>query len=525
MDRLIEIRVNGNHLWKDSNLAGVQGEYNVTHLRITFDEGWDGYAKTITFFDAKGQNPVKRILTTALLEDAAKDTRVYRVAIPGEPLAEAGWCSVVIDGLEGDVRQRTAEDELKVLPAKDGTAAGEPADPTPTLAEQLQEQIDAIIEDVKGAAECAKHVEQTAQDAEEARASAEAAARSESAAQDAQEAAEDAQAAAEQAARDAQAVANGLAGGTLATTGYVDKKASTAEANANKYTDDKLDKIPTPDVSGQIDAHNTSADAHADIRGRAEWAIQNAMNAYELADTKAHYFYCYLDVTSLDEVDDEFANGRIVMLCDNYELWPLVYAEEGYQYKFRMVGDSTVKTATLDYDGWTVSEEELGGDDDSSASSIPTNHASNSTTYGTGSTALYGHVKLSDATDSYYGSSSGIAASPKAVKAAYDKAKEALAAAEALEARLARARLGTVTLLASTWTSNGNLHAQVVEIDDVTENSQVDLTPSVEQLAIFYEKDLTFVTENDGGVVTVYAIGQKPTNDYTIQVTITEVSA
>ena len=39
----------------------------------------------------------------------------------------------------------------------------------------------------------------------------------------------------------------------------------------------------------------------------------------------------------------------------------------------------------------------------------------------------------------------------------------------------------------------------------------------------FYEKDITFVTENEGGVVTVYVIGQKPTNDYTIQVTITEV--
>ena len=45
----------------------------------------------------------------------------------------------------------------------------------------------------------------------------------------------------------------------------------------------------------------------------------------------------------------------------------------------------------------------------------------------------------------------------------------------------------------------------------------------MEQLAIFYNKDLTFVTENEDGVVTVYAIGQKPTNDYTIQATITEV--
>lgn len=85
------------------------------------------------------------------------------------------------------------------------------------------------------------------------------------------------------------------------------------------------------------------------------------------------------------------------------------------------------------------------------------------------------------------------------------------------------AKIGTVNLLASAWTGKDNLYSQIVSIDGVTENSQVDLTPDVEQLAIFYDKDLTFVTENDGGVVTVYAIGQKPTNDYAVQVTITEV--
>lgn len=87
------------------------------------------------------------------------------------------------------------------------------------------------------------------------------------------------------------------------------------------------------------------------------------------------------------------------------------------------------------------------------------------------------------------------------------------------------ARIGYVELLADKWGGSDNLYSQVVSVDGVTENSQVDLTPDVEQLVIFYEKDLTFVTENEGGVVTVYAIGQKPENDYTIQVTITEVSA
>lgn len=85
------------------------------------------------------------------------------------------------------------------------------------------------------------------------------------------------------------------------------------------------------------------------------------------------------------------------------------------------------------------------------------------------------------------------------------------------------ATIGSVELLAANWVGSGNLYSQVVSVPGVTANSQVDLTPSVEQLVVFYEKDLTFVTEQENGVVTVYAIGQKPTNDYTIQVTITEV--
>ena len=86
-----------------------------------------------------------------------------------------------------------------------------------------------------------------------------------------------------------------------------------------------------------------------------------------------------------------------------------------------------------------------------------------------------------------------------------------------------KAKIGYANLLASEWQGVSSPYSQVVAIEGVTANSQVDLTPNVEQLSRFHEKDLAFVTENDGGVVTVYAIGQKPTNDYNIQVTITEV--
>ena len=54
-----------------------------------------------------------------------------------------------------------------------------------------------------------------------------------------------------------------------------------------------------------------------------------------------------------------------------------------------------------------------------------TSHASTATTYGIGNGSKYGHVKLSDSTSSTSAASAGIAASPAAVKAAYDLANEA----------------------------------------------------------------------------------------------------
>lgn len=87
------------------------------------------------------------------------------------------------------------------------------------------------------------------------------------------------------------------------------------------------------------------------------------------------------------------------------------------------------------------------------------------------------------------------------------------------------ARVDSVVLRASAWVGNDGLYSQVLDLDGITQYSQVDLKPNAEQLEIFHEKDLAFVTENEDGVVTVYAIGDKPTGDYTIQVSIWEVVA
>lgn len=86
----------------------------------------------------------------------------------------------------------------------------------------------------------------------------------------------------------------------------------------------------------------------------------------------------------------------------------------------------------------------------------------------------------------------------------------------------------SITLYASNWTKiSDKRYMQVVAgmgSGLITPNSKVDLQPSSEQLAIFHEKDLAFVAENVNGILEVYCIGQIPVNDYTIQVTVTEVA-
>ena len=147
MDRVIEVKVNGSHLTRDSRTAGVQGESNAAVLRIEFDPGWDGMAKTIVWWNAKGENEVKRILTADLLEDLAAGSRVYLTAIPGEAMTAAGKCRFAIDGYAAGKRQRSVYSELVVQPSGSGQDSTV-EEPAPTQAEQLQTQIDTLQEEL-----------------------------------------------------------------------------------------------------------------------------------------------------------------------------------------------------------------------------------------------------------------------------------------------------------------------------------------------------------------------------------------
>ena len=175
MDRIINVKVGGNYISKDNKNAGVRGEGNVTNLRITFDEGWKYYAKTVTFWDALGNNPVKRILTTDLIENAIESTEVYLVPIPAEPMAIAGTLTFVIDGYSDGKRQRSLSDVLVVKDAPMTDNAEEPIDPIPTPEEQFQEELDSMIDTIQEAIVSRAAAETAQGKAEEAQGKAESA--------------------------------------------------------------------------------------------------------------------------------------------------------------------------------------------------------------------------------------------------------------------------------------------------------------------------------------------------------------
>lgn len=85
------------------------------------------------------------------------------------------------------------------------------------------------------------------------------------------------------------------------------------------------------------------------------------------------------------------------------------------------------------------------------------------------------------------------------------------------------ALLTNISLPASAWVGEASPYSQVVQIAGITRRSLVDLQPSVEQLEEFQDMVLALTTENNEGVITVYAIGDKPTKDYVIQATVMEV--
>jgi hypothetical protein len=85
-------------------------------------------------------------------------------------------------------------------------------------------------------------------------------------------------------------------------------------------------------------------------------------------------------------------------------------------------------------------------------------------------------------------------------------------------------KLTSITMSANAWTGSNNPYSQVVTCSGVNVNSKLDLQPTPTQIVELQDAEISLMLTNTNGVVTAWAIGGKPTNNYTMDVLITEVT-
>ncbi len=293
MDKTIDIYVNGSYIKKNNNTAGVQGEGNATTLHIIFDNSWADMAKSITYWDSRGENPVKITLTNELLVDLTVSLLEYNTKIPAEPMAYEGKLTFVIDGYVSGVRQRSVQDTLYVKPALQ--VANQPVDPTPTQAEQLQSAIEAILPDVQAetikAQTAASEAETSANNAEAfataAESSAEQAASSASSAASSEASALDSAssaAASETAAQNAQTAAEAAQSAAETAKTQAETAQTAAEAAQNTAITAKND-AETAKVGAET--AQTKAETAQSMAETAQSAAETARSGAETAQTAA----------------------------------------------------------------------------------------------------------------------------------------------------------------------------------------------------------------------------------------------
>lgn len=87
------------------------------------------------------------------------------------------------------------------------------------------------------------------------------------------------------------------------------------------------------------------------------------------------------------------------------------------------------------------------------------------------------------------------------------------------------AKITEIAIPAASWKGASSPYSQEVIVEVISVNSRVDLIPSVAQIGKLRENGIALTVGNDAGTVTVYAIGNKPAEDYVVQAIVSEVTA
>lgn len=86
-------------------------------------------------------------------------------------------------------------------------------------------------------------------------------------------------------------------------------------------------------------------------------------------------------------------------------------------------------------------------------------------------------------------------------------------------------KLTTITAPAANWKGGTSPYSQVIDVEGISVNSAVYIALSAEQIQSLMQagKEISFAAENDGGIVTLYAVGDHPGMDLNFQAVLLEV--
>ena len=158
MSRIIELTIDNEWIKGDRVFAGASGSHDDVILRMKFGEMWEGLSKNVEFMDAYHENAVIIELTTNLL--VAGETDTYDVPIPAKAKTFSGKMVVTVKGVAVENQVETSATltvygEFEIKDSLWNNTAEIVADITPTLAAQLQAEVEAIKATIVNAASSA----------------------------------------------------------------------------------------------------------------------------------------------------------------------------------------------------------------------------------------------------------------------------------------------------------------------------------------------------------------------------------
>ena len=277
MTRTIPLKIQNEYITGDKCMIGAVGSHNDVILRMEFSGMWDGLTKMVQFRDALGEATIEVLLTADMLE--VDDTSVYLVPVPNGAKKHAGEMTLCVKGAavagEKETRATTAVyGRFTVAESKWSADAETEQDVPPTQAEQLQSQIENVLATIVDARKAAT----------EAAKSAEGAALSQSRAQTSEQyAGEYAQGAANSA---ASASSSATAAASSATAAKASENAAAGSATSASASATSAGKSATAASEKASDAAN-SASAAATSAQTAQSAARAATYAASTASTAA----------------------------------------------------------------------------------------------------------------------------------------------------------------------------------------------------------------------------------------------